>query len=195
MSNALQELKALLLSKSVRSFDALEQGASIVNALQSLLKVAEMRNKCCFIDDCAHPTLARQNKFSLNISLENDRLLLLTGQCITNGGSNGVIGTNARNATMSNDFYGQSDGDTSETDNSYETADEGYDVRFVIRRFSHCFFHTFMHFVHRQTLRQLNMPTPISMIPIGQRNRRLCRRRHFVRTSCTRAFAVLWSRY
>lgn len=130
MSNALQELKALLLSRSVRSFDALEQGASIVNALQSLLKVAEMRNKCCFIDDCAHPTLARQNKFSLNISLENDRLLLLTGQCITNGnGGNGVIGTNARAATMSNDFYGQSDGDTSETDNSYETADEGYDVR------------------------------------------------------------------
>lgn len=139
MSNALQELKTLLLSRSVRSFDALEQGASIVNALQSLLKVAEMRNKCCFIDDCAHPTLARQNKFSLNISLENDRLLLLTGQCITNGnggGGGGVIGTNARGATMSDDmFYGQSDGDTSETDNSYETADEGYDVRFVIRNY------------------------------------------------------------
>lgn len=123
MSNALQELKALLLSKSVRSFEALEQGTSIVNALQSLLKVAEMRNKCCFFDDCAHPTLARQNKFSLNISLENDRLLLLTGQCVPNGG---VANTNG--APMSNDFYGQSDGDTSETDNSYETADEGYDV-------------------------------------------------------------------
>lgn len=136
MSNALQELKALLLSKSVRSFDGLENGASIVNALQSLLKVAEMRNKCCFFDDCAHPTLARQNKFSLNISLENDRLLLLTGQCIPNGiggggggGDGGNInGANTNGSTMPNDFYGQSDGDTSETDNSYETADEGYDV-------------------------------------------------------------------
>lgn len=133
MSNALQELKALLLSKSVRTFDALEQGASVVNALQSLLKVAEMRNKCCFFDDCAHPTLARQNKFSLNISLENDRLLLLTGQCITNGnGSNGMASL-TNGPTMSNDFYGQSDGDTSETDNSYETADEGYDVSELCR--------------------------------------------------------------
>lgn len=121
----MQELKALLLSKSVRSVEALEQGASVVNALQSLLKVAEMRNKCCFFDDCAHPTLARQNKFSLNISLENDRLLLLTGQ-IANG--TGTDGANTNGATMSNDFYGQSDGDTSETDNSYGTADEGYDV-------------------------------------------------------------------
>lgn len=133
MTNALQELKALLLSKSVRSFDGLENGASIVNALQSLLKVAEMRNKCCFFDDCAHPTLARQNKFSLNISLENDRLLLLTGQCIPNGiggaGDGGSINDPHTNGiTMSNEFYGQSDGDTSETDNSYETADEGYDV-------------------------------------------------------------------
>lgn len=128
MSNALQELKALLLSKSVRSFDAMEQGGPIVNALQSLLKVAEMRNKCCFFDDCAHPTLARQNKFSLNISLENDRLLLLTGQCIANGTA-GINGAHMNGSTMSNDFYGQSDGDTSETDNSYETAaDEGYDV-------------------------------------------------------------------
>lgn len=130
MSNALQELKALLLSKSVRSFDALEHGASIVNALQSLLKVAEMRNKCCFFDDCAHPTLARQNKFSLNISLENDRLLLLTGQ-ITNGAGTGGAdggGGGANTTNGANDFYGQSDGDTSETDNSYGTADEGYDV-------------------------------------------------------------------
>lgn len=115
MSNALQELKLLLLSKSVGAFDTSEQGISIVNALQSLLKVAEMRNKCCFFDECAHPTLAQQNKFSLNISLENDRLLLLTGQCNQNG-------------TNSHDFYGQSDGDTTESDNSYETADEGYDV-------------------------------------------------------------------
>lgn len=126
MSNALQELKALLLSKSVRSVEGLEQGASIVNALQSLLKVAEMRNKCCFFDDCAHPTLARQNKFSLNISLENDRLLLLTGQIAANG--TGGAGAVTNGTTMSNDFYGHSDGDTSETDNSYGTADEGYDV-------------------------------------------------------------------
>lgn len=130
MSNALQELKALLLSKSVRSFDALEHGASIVNALQSLLKVAEMRNKCCFFDDCAHPTLARQNKFSLNISLENDRLLLLTGQITNSAGIGGGGGGGGANTTINgaNDFYGQSDGDTSETDNSYGTADEGYDV-------------------------------------------------------------------
>lgn len=118
MSNALQELKLLLLSKTVETFNTSEQGRSIVNALQSLLKVAEMRNKCCFFDDCAHPTLAQQNKFSLNISLENDRLLLLTGQCNQNNQS-------------SNDFYGHSDGDTTDTDNSYETADEGYDVSYL----------------------------------------------------------------
>lgn len=122
MSNALQELKALLLLKSVGAFETMEQGTSIVNALQSLLKVAEMRNKCCFIDDCAHPTMARQNKFSLNISHENDRSLLLTGQCLQNG------------ATTS-DFYGQSDGDTTETDNSYESADEGYDVSALLKKY------------------------------------------------------------
>lgn len=115
MNNALQELKALLCSKTVAAFDTPERGTSIVNALQSLLKVAEMRNKCCFFEDCAHPTLAQQNKFSLNISLENDRLLLLTGQA-------------SRNARSKHDFYGQSDGDTTETDRSYDTADEGYDV-------------------------------------------------------------------
>lgn len=115
MSNALQELKQLLLSKTIGATFNTEKTKSIVDALLSLLKVAEMRNKCCFFDDCAHPTLARQNTFSLNISLENDRLLLLTGQ------SN-------QNETTTNDFYGQSDGDTTETDNSYETADEGYDV-------------------------------------------------------------------
>lgn len=113
MSMALQELKLLLLSKTVDTFDKVEQSRSVVNALQSLLKVAEMRNKCCFFDDCAHPALALQNKFSLNISLENDRLLLLTGYGNQNNGS-------------CHDLH--SDGDTTDTDNSYATADEGYDV-------------------------------------------------------------------
>lgn len=112
---ALQELKLLLLSKTVDTFDKVEQSKSVVNALQSLLKVAEMRNKCCFFDDCAHPALALQNKFSLNISQENDLLLLLTGHGNQNNGS-------------PNDLYGHSDGDTTDTDNSYATADEGYDV-------------------------------------------------------------------
>lgn len=115
MSMALQELKLLLLSKTVKALGTVEQTRPIMNALQSLLKVAEMRNKCCFFDDCAHPALALQNKFSLNISLENDRILLLTGR----GKSNG---------TSANELYGHSDGDTTDTDNSYATADEGYDV-------------------------------------------------------------------
>lgn len=115
MGMALQELKLLLLSKSMDRISTADQHHTIVNALQSLLKVAEMRNKCCFFDDCAHPALALQNKFSLNISLENDRLLLQTGYGNQNIGS-------------SHDLYGPSDGDTTDTDNSYATADEGYDV-------------------------------------------------------------------
>lgn len=116
MNAALQELKSLLLSKSMKSVESTEQGIAIVNTLQSLLKVAEMRNKCCFFEDCAHPTLALQNKFSLNISFENDKLLLLTGQSVNN------------NSLVVHEFDGQSDEDSSSTDNSYETADEGYDV-------------------------------------------------------------------
>lgn len=110
MSNVLHELKSLLLSKSVRTFDTVHQGSTIVRALQSLLRVAEMRNKCCFLEDCAHPTLAQRHKFALNISSENDRLLNLTEQ------------------NHSTDFYNHSDGDSTDTDNSYETAEEGYDV-------------------------------------------------------------------
>lgn len=116
---ALQELKLLLLSKSMDRISTAEQHNTILNALQSLLKVAEMRNKCCFFDDCAHPALALQNKFSLNISLEKDRLLLQTGYGNQHNGS-------------SHDLYGPSDGDTTDTDNSYATADEGYDVSNVV---------------------------------------------------------------
>lgn len=115
MSNALQELKALLLSKSVRTFERVHQGSSIVRALQSLLRVAEMRNKCCFLEDCTHPTLARRHMFAMNISTENDRLMNLPEQ----NDSTGIHST---------DFYNHSDGDSTETDNSYETAEEGYDV-------------------------------------------------------------------
>lgn len=112
MNTALQQLKVLLLSYSTRSFDV-HQCTSIVNTLQSFLKVAEMRNRCCFIDDCAHPTLAQKNKFSLHMSIENDRLLIPAAKA----GSN----------NEATDYDGQSD-EESGSDSSYETAEDGYEV-------------------------------------------------------------------
>lgn len=117
MNMALQQLKSLLLAKSVTTFDV-EQGTSIVNTLQSLLKVAEMRNKCCFMEDCAHPTLAQRNKFSVNIALQDDRIILMTGH----GGR--------QNEILAGDFDGQSDEETA-SDNSFETAEDGYEVIFL----------------------------------------------------------------
>lgn len=186
MNSALQELKSLLLSKSIKTFNSTEQGIAIVNTLQSLLKVAEMRNKCCFFEDCAHPTLAVQNKFSLNISFENDKLLLLTGQSIT---SNNLVAT---------EFDGQSDEDSSSTDNSYETADEGYDVSILFDLKYLVFLNAlririFSFILNRLMVKRLNLLIPIA-IQCG-RNRQKCLHHRFERILCTRAFVKLSMRY
>lgn len=113
MSDALQELKSMLLSNSVQALDIVNQGTSVVAALQSLLKVAEIRNKCCLLKGCAHHTLTSPHKFALNISIENERVTPLLRQ----SSSTGIH------------YEPQSEGDSTETDTSYESADEGYDVR------------------------------------------------------------------
>lgn len=139
MNTALQQLKSLLLAKTVTTFDV-ERGTAIVNTLQSLLKVAEMRNKCCFMDDCAHPTLAQKNKFSVN--MQDDRLLMLSAH---SGRPSDILST---------DFDVQSDEETA-SDNSFETAEDGYEVSFSMNHIiiNHSLNFDFFAFSSRVTLR------------------------------------------
>lgn len=158
MNMALQQLKALLLSKSLQTFDV-EHGRSIVNTLQSLLKVAEMRSKCCFMEDCAHPTLAQKNKFSVNISPKDDQLLTLS-----------VRGGPQRDF-ISADFDGQSDEETA-SDNSFDTAEEGYEVTwFAGVLFFTKYVLTYRCERFRETPSWLGSPTP-TWNPIGLNRRR-----------------------
>lgn len=113
MNTALQELKTLLLLKAFDAYHTPEQGKCVVDALQSLLKVAEISNKCCFFENCIHSEAATGSEH--DTPPDNDRVLLLIDQF-------------NQMRTMNNAIFYQSDGDSTETDNSYDITDEGYDV-------------------------------------------------------------------
>lgn len=58
-SRVLHQLKTILLRHAEHIHESEQNGAAIVAALQSLLKCAEMRYRCCMVDDCEHASYAQ----------------------------------------------------------------------------------------------------------------------------------------
>lgn len=117
MRPLLQELKALLLKQSDIINENSENGTAIINGLQSLLKIAEMRYKCCFAANCNHSKNLAQNKYSLNTTILDD-------------GENQCCPLSPGNESISSDIENMED-DDSVSNESYFTADEQYDVSSV----------------------------------------------------------------
>ncbi len=94
-----------------------DEGAKVIGALQSLLKVAEMKYQCCFVANCHHSLppseRAKQNLVNTNENSE--------AYCCS-----------SKNRVAEEDVYSSDiEGSDKESTSSdvYTTADEGYDVR------------------------------------------------------------------
>lgn len=166
--NPLADLKTILLRHSERiNNDATQNSSAIVAALHSLLKCAEMRYKCCFVEDCAHASYSRatiaasssgstvmtNNTTSMNDGGDNQCCASSSVQ--TNGGDEDQQkqqlppaqqdeeSKRNMNVAMSGSFSSDVDGTdddldgagengfgewTASSDDSFMTADEGYDV-------------------------------------------------------------------
>lgn len=126
---ATEELKKLLISHAIDYWESLENGTAILSALQSLLKVAETRNICS--DSTAATTNTRTDHSqysdvndagsskSINIPKDSD------GEFVTPLQS-------FENDNFGSDFE-HSEGDA--TEDSYLTADDGYDADGEIQAF------------------------------------------------------------
>lgn len=111
MSTTLDELKLLIINHSNEFWTSIENGTSILNALQSLLKAAKYKsNDNWTLTPSVHDSEGFQTSKESNC-------------CVNSGG--------AGDETRNNDDYIGSDMDNSEedvTEENYLTADEGYDV-------------------------------------------------------------------
>lgn len=58
-SKALHRLKAILLRHAEHIHESAQNGSAIVTVLQSLLRCAEMRYRCCMLDDCDHASFSQ----------------------------------------------------------------------------------------------------------------------------------------
>lgn len=58
-SKALHRLKAILLRHAEHIHESAQNGSAIVTVLQSLLRCAEMRSRCCMLDDCDHASFSQ----------------------------------------------------------------------------------------------------------------------------------------
>lgn len=117
MSTNLKELKSFLLQHSFNICNSSENGKSIINALQSLLKVAEMRYNSCFIEKCNHSSYARRSRYALNTFTDSNF------QCCDH--DNNITRTKEINDEFSSELEQSEEESTS--DENYLTADEGYD--------------------------------------------------------------------
>lgn len=110
---AIRELKCLLLEYCITTP---EEGSKLIGALQSLLKVAEMKFQCCFIANCHHslPPSERAKQTIVN----------------TNENSEAYCCSSKNRATEEDIFSSDIEGSDKESTSSdvYTTADEGYDV-------------------------------------------------------------------
>lgn len=114
--SAIRELKCLLLEYCNSTTGTAEEGTKLIGALQSLLKVAEMKFQCCFTAKCHH---------SLPLSE-------LTKQNLVNTNENSeAYCCSSKNRPSDEDVYSSDiEGSDKESTSSdvYTTADEGYDV-------------------------------------------------------------------
>lgn len=112
---AIRDLKHLLLEYCNTTTGSPEEGCKVIGALQSLLKVAEMKYQCCFIANCHHSVppseRAKQDLVNTNENSES--------YCCS-----------SKNRAADEDIYSSDiDGsDKESTSSNYTTADEGYDV-------------------------------------------------------------------
>lgn len=107
MSPALEELKILILSHSMKYWESIENGTTILNALQSLLKVS----KCKTNNDM---------QINSNLNLQDEMDLI-----IKESGSDFWTPAQSVCTDLSTDID-YSEDDT--TEENYITADEGYEV-------------------------------------------------------------------
>lgn len=107
-SRALQQLKTILLRHSEHIHESAQNGAAIVAALQSLLKCAEMRYRCCMVDDCDHASYAQAPAAA-------DGLMMTT--VTTTTALRGNVGDNlcCAAATAANSFDGDGGGNDQRT--------------------------------------------------------------------------------
>lgn len=129
----LQELKSIMLQHSLNIPDSNENGTAIIMALQSLLKIAEMRYKCCFVENCAHATyslaVGTDGRFSGG---QYHPMNVAATTTVSTGGDNQCCVPSAAfsfdDDAFSSDIE-QTEDDGVSSDDYYFTADEGYDVR------------------------------------------------------------------
>ncbi|KAJ6646111.1 Lysosomal-trafficking regulator [Pseudolycoriella hygida] len=113
-SSAIRELKCVLMEYCNTTTGSAEEGSKVIGALQSLLKVAEMKFQCCFIANCHHslPPSERAQQDIVNTTEKGE------AYCCS-----------SKNRASEEDIF-SSDIEGSEkesTTSSYTTADEGYD--------------------------------------------------------------------
>lgn len=133
--NPLQELKAIMLQHSLKVPDSSENGTAIILALQSLLKIAEMRYKCCFVENCAHATYSQavgtDGHFSggqyhpMNVSATTTATTGGDNQCCV---PSAAFSFDIDEDAFSSDIEHTDDDDGVSSDDYYFTADDGYDV-------------------------------------------------------------------
>lgn len=163
--NPLQDIKTILLRNSERINYSTNKGPAIVAALHSLLKCAEMRYKCCFVEDCTHASYSR----TTNAATSGSTVVTNNTTSMNDGGDNQCCSSSMKttdlevggeesahsnqdnqrtaasdsksenNPAMSGSFSSDVDVDlgvaedgfnewTASSDDSFMTADEGYDV-------------------------------------------------------------------
>lgn len=123
-----------MLQHSLKVPDSSENGTAIIMALQSLLKIAEMRYKCCFVENCAHATYSQavgtDGRFSGG---QYHPMNVAATTTVSTGGDNQCCVPSAAFSfdidedAFSSDIEQTEDDDVS-SDDYYFTADEGYDV-------------------------------------------------------------------
>ena len=127
MRTSLQELKLLLLRQSKEIQNTIENGTAIINALKSLLKIAEMRNKCSTIDEHSFASQSNNRLLSpplpipINTDTSNEN-----NQLGPSADSMHISMDDSPNYSSDIDPSGGEEDDTSEE--FYVTANDGYEA-------------------------------------------------------------------
>lgn len=146
----MQELKLIMLRHSLNAQNSSDNGSAIIGALQSLLKIAEMRYKCCIVEDCDHAAYSSSGRSAAFTSPYHPMNVAATtsttsdGQCCASTTTTTTVIEIAANRlddddAFSSDIEQTEDDDETATvatssDEFYFTADEGYDVSIRIYR-------------------------------------------------------------
>lgn len=130
----LQELKSILLRHSLRAHDSTENGTGILTALQTLLRIAEMRYKCCVVEDCSHYAFAQATSCAAQ-SANQYRPSGDIRASIKRGGDNQCCYSSASAKAFDGDGFSsdieqteEDDDESVSSDGPYLSADDGYDA-------------------------------------------------------------------